>query len=475
MKKMNTHITRFTSISRILRTLRMVLAVLLIIPVSSCTDFLEVSHPATRITSGIVFENDDTALAATLGMYDLMTRLNSFSASGSPSSVSTLTGFLSDEFINYSPLNTEFADNNLSPSNPQLFTLWSSAYSTIYAANAVLEGLASAKGVSQGKQQQFEGEAKFVRAFCHFYLMNLFGDIPLVTKTDYRVNASIARSSVTLAYDQIKMDLIEAQKLLSNAYPGVDRARPNKGCATALLARVYLYNGEWALAEAEASKVIEDPSYQLENELSNVFKVSSKEAIWQLASTGDYYDTYEGLYYILYYAPENQSISDELISSFEEGDNRLTNWISTYEEEGAAFHFPYKYKVDYNSSAHVEHSMVLRLAEQFLIRSEARAMQNKLTGIAGAEGDINQVRQRAGLPPADVSSQQEYLTLLAQERRVELFSEWGHRWFDLKRTGKADEQLSPLKPDWSSSDMLLPIPEIEMRNNPSLTPQNPGY
>lgn len=449
--------------------------IVFILTMVSCTEFLEVDQPTTRITSVVVFENDDTALAATLGMYDLMTRLNSFSASGSPGSVSTLAGFLSDEFINYSDLNSEFRENDLSPSNPQLLALWSSAYSTIYSANAVLEGLALSKGVTDQKKMQFEGEAKFVRAFCHFYLTNLFGDVPLVTATDYRINATISRTSTTLVYEQIKHDLLDAQELLASQYPSSERARPNKGCATALLARLYLYRGEWVNAEVEASKVIDDPLYELINDLSDVFKTGSQEAIWQLASTGDYYDTYEGLYYILYYAPENQSLSSELVAAFETGDNRPANWIGTYEEQGLQFNFPYKYKVDYNSLAHIEHSIVLRLAEQFLIRGEARARQNKLTGANGAEADLNIIRNRAGLENADAQTQEEYLLSIEHERQVELFSEWGHRWFDLKRTDRADAVLSPLKLLWDNHDKLLPLPETEMKNNPALIPQNPGY
>jgi len=65
--------------------------------------------------------------------------------------------------------------------------------------------------------------------------------------------------------------------------------------------------------------------------------------------------------------------------------------------------------------------------------------------------------------------------VIEQERRIELLGEWGHRWFDLKRTGRADVVLSGLKPNWNSEDVLLPIPESEILSNANLLPQNPGY
>lgn len=441
----------------------------------SCSEFLEIESPKTRITTETVFENDDTALAATLGMYDLLARISSFGASGAPESVSTLTGFLSDEFINYSPLNAEFVENDVSQTNAFVLSLWSSAYSAIYSANAVIEGVESSKGMTIEKRKQFEGEAKFVRAFCHFYLANLFGDVPLVTSTDYRANAVLSRTKYQIVYAHIIQDLKDAQQLLSIEYPSAERGRPNKACATAMLARVHLYVEDWTNAELESSKVIDDPSFSVEEDLINVFLKDSREAIWQLVSTGDYYDSYEGLYFIVEYAPENQSLTNQLIESFAAGDKRLEKWIGSYEEENTFYYFPYKYKVQYNDGDHIEHSIVLRLAEQYLIRAEARAKLNKLTGTTGTESDINVIRLRAGLELSTAQSQTEWLSAIEQERKVELFSEWGHRWFDLKRTNRSNQVLSPLKPSWQVEDMILPLPENEMKNNPALTPQNPGY
>ena len=95
--------------------------------------------------------------------------------------------------------------------------------------------------------------------------------------------------------------------------------------------------------------------------------------------------------------------------------------------------------------------------------------------IVGAQSDLNAIRNRAGLANTMASTQNEILDAIINERRFELFTEQGHRWFDLKRLGKADEILGQFKPNWKATDVRLPIPESELDTNPNLLPQNPGY
>ena len=161
-------------------------------------------------------------------------------------------------------------------------------------------------------------------------------------------------------------------------------------------------------------------------------------------------------------------------TTFEGEDLRLQNWIGYHEGEDAFF--AYKYKI-WNSSEFPieEYSMVLRFAEQYLIRAEAYAQTGNL---AEAIKDIAIIQQRAGLSPVSETkpniSQEELLDLIMEERRKELFAEWGHRWFDLKRTDNAGVTLSDIKPLWETTDFLYPIPSEERRKNPNLS-QNEGY
>ena len=108
----------------------------------------------------------------------------------------------------------------------------------------------------------------------------------------------------------------------------------------------------------------------------------------------------------------------------------------------------------------------------YLIRAEARARLGELTN---AKTDLDAVRSLAGLAATTAATQQDLLTAILNERRVELFTEFGHRFFDLKRFGQLDNTLPVLKPDWSTNEALLPLPESELLLNPNLAPQNPGY
>ena len=107
-----------------------------------------------------------------------------------------------------------------------------------------------------------------------------------------------------------------------------------------------------------------------------------------------------------------------------------------------------------------------------MIRAEARVQQGN---ISGAQEDLNAVRSRAGLAETTASDQASLLLAIEQERKVELFAELGHRWFDLRRTNRASVILSPLKAEWQDTDMLYPIPVAEFLNNPNLGNQNLGY
>jgi len=142
---------------------------------------------------------------------------------------------------------------------------------------------------------------------------------------------------------------------------------------------------------------------------------------------------------------------------------------------GVAYNFPTKYRViDYNAPV-TEYSVVLRLAEQYLIRAEARVQQGRL---AEGRDDINAIRKRAGLGVTPESTKDGLLSAILQERRVELFTEFGHRWIDLKRTGQINQQMQIAAPfkgiTWNSNDQLYPVPQFDITRNPNLS-QNTGY
>jgi starch-binding outer membrane protein, SusD/RagB family len=452
----------------------------LILLSSGCEQFLEnIDPPNTQISSELVFASDVTATSAVVGMYLNMLENESF-ASGSNLSITALTGLSSDELIEFPRTNynaIEFERNMLRKENEQVYSLWKTLFKSIYQANAIIEGLAVSSGLTDKVKHQLEGEALFIRAFCNFYLINLYGEAPLISTTDYGTNAKISRSSVETMYDKIVDDLLAAQELLQakytnrDAHSGEERVRPNKFTAVALLARVYLFRGNWQAAEEQSTQIIDNIALYELTVLESVFLRNSREAIWQLAPVYPNFNTKEG-YYFVGLGLQYNVLKDDVINSFEPLDNRKAEWIQT----SGAVSFPYKYKQGTNPAASVtEYSMVFRLAEQYLIRAEARAQQNKLAGTNGAESDINIIRNRAGLGNTTAATKDEILAAIEQERRVELFTEWGHRWFDLKRWDRANAVLGPKKPEWSETNMLYPVPQQEINKNLNLLPQNPGY
>jgi hypothetical protein len=252
-----------------------------------------------------------------------------------------------------------------------------------------------------------------------------------------------------------------------------DRTRPNRAAALALLARVELWLGQWAAADSASTAVIGDGRYFLEPNLDSVFLATSREAIWQLQPVSASIATADGQLFLRQAPPGRPGffLTPSLLAAFEAGDARWGHWVKSTVYKGVSYFYPYKYKQLTAGAADPEYEMVLRLAELYLIRAEARGRQGD---IAGWLADLNLVRARAGLGGVMVAGPADLLTAIAHERQVELFTEWGHRFLDLKRTGQADAVLSASKSGWQSSDALWPIPAAELAASPGMI-QNAGY
>jgi len=450
-----------------------------------CKKFVQIDPPTTQLVAASVFDNDAAATATQVAIYSNM------AFNGESTNLEIQTGLLSDELQTYNLgltylqfyQNAMLAVNNPGP--------WSNAYNYIYQANAIIAAIEGGSSLTPNISKQLLGESKFVRAFWLFYLTNLYGDIPLVITTDYTINAVLSKAARSKVYQQIILDLKDAKALLNKSYVDgsdtavtlTDRTRPNEGAAGAMLARAYLYSGDYQHAELEADSVIGNSLYSLIPNLDSVFLADSHEAIWQLGiPQPSTINTPDAQSFVLTSAPGGVNccaISQDLVNSFESGDRRRANWIDSIVKNNTTYYFPYKYKVIIGPPV-LEDVMVLRLAEQYLIRAEARASQGNL---AGSSADLNVVRNRAGLPNISdsiASSKQNLLLAILQERRVELFTEWGHRWFDLIRTGSADSVMSRVTPlkggTWSTDEhqLLYPIPILDIGKDVNLV-QNNGY
>jgi hypothetical protein len=210
---------------------------------------------------------------------------------------------------------------------------------------------------------------------------------------------------------------------------------------------------------------------------------NSTEAIWQVQPVASGRNTEDGFSFILPGTGPNSSInpvylSNQQLSSFEPGDQRKINWVGSVTPTPPGtitYYFPYKYKSSVASGSATEYLMVFRLAEQYLIRAEARAQQNNF---GGAQQDLNIIRARAGLLNTTANDKSSLLAAILHERQVELFTELGHRWLDLKRTNNVDAVMGAVTPlkggTWQTKDQLYPVPVADILKNPNIT-QNSGY
>lgn len=450
------------------------LSFLLLLTGMSCKKLIEIpSSSPTQISQDEVFKDSADIFGAIAGIY------SNYKIAGGGSNIfnGIITEYIgcgSGELAN--SYGNSFMTNTYVATDGTASGFWNSGYQNIYLINAALQGIDGTSAISDSLKQALLGELKVNRAFNYFYLVNLYGDVPIITGLDYKVNRLKPRSKVDSVYSFIKSDLLSAVTVLKPAYPSQGHARPELYVAEALLARVNLYRGNFKEAASRATDVIESGMYELDS-LNGIFLQDSKEAIWQLPAIGSFSQTNEGYSLIpssTYSAPQWQ-LTPYLLDSFETGDKRRDAWVMDFEYMSNSVIYSasvaYKYKNRQLDATPAEGYVMLRLAEQYLIRAEAYAMQGK---IEQSLSDLNMIRRRAGLSDFKNQEKQRVLSAIQHERQIEFCFEWGHRWFDLKRSATINKVLSQIKPSWDPHAVLLPVPDQEMQNDPELT-QNEGY
>lgn len=455
----------------------LIIYLVLIIGLGACNKLLEVQSPPEEINVDKAFNDSASALSAVSGIYNGMVLHGYFEWSG----LAYFAARSADEVVYHVPPDL-FARDSLLYTNKDVQTMWEQAFGSLLMINTCLRGIQLSDRLSSSLHRQLLGEILFCRAFVNFYLVNIWGDaVPLITSPDVDINRAAPSAPRQQVYEQIITDLLKAQELLTITYPvSYYKGRPNVMAANALLARVYLYQGRYADAVTQATTVISSNMYTPLASPASVFVVGNKEAIWQLIpptnTTGETEPVGDAKLYLL----AANSLTPQLLAAFEPGDLRRQEWVVDNSYSGATYTTANKYKRSNSSSWILEYYTVLRLAEQYLIRAEANT---RLGNTQAAITDLNIIRARAGLfALPSTLTQQECMHAVEQERRVELFTEWGHRWFDLKRwpgiinsnNTRADEVLGAIKPDWQSTDQWYPVPRSELQLNTFLV-QNPGY
>ncbi len=438
---------------------------------TACEELVHIDLPDNQLNTSTVFADVNTAKGALSNLYSNIRETplfrGGYNALGSDLSKYTdeLTSFLQQDI---------FYSNTLLASNPFVTQYWDRSYVDIYHINAFIEGLTASTKLEQTDKKVFLGEAYFLRALYYHYLCQLYGDIPYITTTDYKINSSIGKTAYLSVLDLIEKDLKIALDLLEPNYRNPERVFPNGGVAELLLAKNYLLQKQFDLADTYAQKVLDNSLYSLETDVNKVFKKSSRSTLWQMSPNivgSIFTPTNEAIDYIfLSLPPTNAALTTLLLNTFEVHDLRLQHWIKTLSNGIDSYSHVYKYKNIANNTD--EFSIVFRLEEAYFIKAEALAYQEK---VADAVDVLNEIRTRRGLTALPTSlSKLDFITELLAEYQREFFTEGGHRFLDLKRNNRLQD-LETIKSNWETKHTLFPIPESELLLNENLKPQNYGY
>jgi len=437
---------------------------LLFISLVSCKKFLEV-EPKNQVSDEQTIFDKNSATTAVNGAYRLLAS-DAYYGQKFQFIIYLQGGDLG--WGDSRTVNLQFIQNNVKADNEEVNNVWTAIYKTINQTNHVITKVPpinSDPALTPAIKDNLVGQAHFIRALAYFDLVRTWGGVQITTTptSDITTVYGIPRSSVADTYNQVLSDLTAAEALLPT---GVNRVRATKNTVRALRARYHLYRQEWADAETYATYTISDiVNYPLVAPYNSWFAtnaIGAKESILETAYSTVQLNPHRNSWQptqnggIRSWFPLDAFVT--LINNPAIGGNRST--LVAQATNGQWYGNKY-----YRNPA-TDPSFVLRVAEQYLIRAEARANLNNLSG---AIADLDLVRARAGLAPTTAVTQAEILLAIEEERRFE-FSWEPHRWFDLVRTSRADEVLNLTNTDkW-----ILPIPSPQIIVDPTLT-QNPGY
>lgn len=434
----------------------------LLLLLTACSDFLDV-EPKDAVSDETTIVDKTSAQTAVRGIYRQLGDDDYYGA------LFQTIGYLSGDNIQWTGSQSviqQFISHAVKADNTNVATVWTGIYSTVNRANQVIDKLPAVTdaALTADERNTLLGEAYFVRALAYFDLARTWGGVQLVIKATSNINDTkgLKRSTLEETYGQVLKDLQAAEPLLPET---TNRYRATRKTVWALLARFYLYQGNWAQAEVYSSRLIGDAKYQLIKPYSAFFAdnvVATNESIFEINYSANNTNAHRGYWQppanngTRQWAPSDAFIA--LVNDPAIGGNR--NSAVAVTNQGLWYGNFY-----YRSPA-TDPAYVLRIAEQYLIRAEARA---QLRNLEGALLDLDAVRDRAGLPGSTATSQADILLAIEQERRLEFAFE-PHRWYDLVRTDRAAAVLGVT----DVRKYVMPIPAIELNADNALEP-NPGY
>jgi hypothetical protein len=427
------------------------------------------------------------------------------------------------------------AQYNFGPDEVELQQFWASLYRMVFRANVVIDRCnvwVPANATEEAHKKQYIAEAKFLKSYANFNLVNCYGRVPLRTSYDSTVaNTYPSRASVAAIWNTIEQDLKSAIPDLPVQYASTDLGRATRGAAVALLGKAYLYEKKWSDAQAELTLLTQSPySYSLAPNYLDLFSTQNQnnpETIFQIMNQ-QWTDWGIGNQYYMFGGQE--AWGGKATHSGRAQEYGFNDWKNVFITTTAVKAFTYPNPVDgttytdprakftfygdtasggqtqycqqcaggvlpfnftgsnggyrwlkyeyYNQVASYGgpqsgiNGQVIRYADVKLMLAEAYIQQ----GITGAVplGLINDVRNRVGaVPYTTLGAQADALKILMRERQLELCGEQS-RYFDLirwgiaKQTINAERQIEDGTQPFQDKNVLLPIPLQEKSANPNV-------
>ncbi len=428
-----------------------------------CDDNLNID-PTAALTPETLLEDPDNLDRLLIAAYAFA----AFQQAGEFQTVSELLanegslayrGFFS-EFI-------QFERKEVIPTNNRIRFLWANAYNSINLCNIVLKNLELVEDPVQ--KAQLEGEAKFMRGLQYFEMARFFAlpyeagtnnsqlALPIVfdAVTDVSQITYPNRNSLEEVYAQVISDLQDAFNIL----PPDNGFRADRYAARAMLARVYLQQGNYAAARDAAHDVLENSGHVLAPDLASVFnnEADGIEDIfaWQITSQDGRND-----FNLSWATREFGGVSNTADVSIEPG---FFDLFSGMDDRASFFYSGNGTTVSSKWQSQFANAPHIRVAEMHLIRAESNFREGSSLGLT-PEDEINALRERSNAVPILGVSLQDIL----EERQRELAFE-GDRFHDAKRL---QETIAGFP--YNANNLVMPIPQDDMDTNPNLV-QNPGY
>lgn len=483
--------------------MRKIILLLLAITFISCSDFLE-ENPKDRLTPVNFYQNTEDAESAVFAIWD-----NIFGLWGGTFflNLDILSDYLEGRGSTSPMSNYQGLDGtNIN----RVVGDWTSFYRSIRNANIAIENIENMENIDESIKTHLISEALFMRAFCYYYLVRLWGPVPLYLNL---TPEDLSRRPVDEVYQAIINDLREAESNLPST--PIAYGRPTKWAAQVFLSEVYLTIGKFDLAKEKAKEVIDSGLFELVDvevaeDFDNVFGPDvngSKEEIFYIKHNrqrgwGQPHkylwpdDTFSPFgSYVVFARPNN------FHQNWDKNDlrhqyfvystyiNRNTGELETLPQSTPILVSKYRDPNASSTGGHGNDAPVWRYADALLIYAEAAVMADNQIS-SSAINSVNQIRRRAyGYPVASTSpvdfvidgwTVESFREAILMERAYELFVEGGKRWFDLKRVGVEYLKETILKNDGKTVldiHLLWPIPQTEIDTNPDIgqSDQNPGY